>query len=345
MFGSPGRIANLIRHHCPWPAWMLLLGLAASPVLWAAQGSGQNTIRGKVAGPHGRGVEVKVQLQNQAGYVVDLTYSNSDGQFAFRAVHDGTYIVLVDDPSYRRAEVSARVIWTISPVADVYLPLEARDSHVQSSPRFDGGSSTVSVKELKAKFPKKAVKQYEKGNARMQRGDAPGAIAHYQKALEIAPRMYPVLNNLGNAYLQTGQMDQAEVAFRKALATDATSAEACINLGHLYYETRHNAEAEKFLLRGLEHDPQAALGYFFLGLTYVRLGKIQEARKNLEKSLIGGNPRVAQAHLILAELFMKAHEFAQARKQLETYLEIRPQDPQADHIRAVLSQLKAESNP
>jgi Tfp pilus assembly protein PilF len=98
-------------------------------------------------------------------------------------------------------------------------------------------------------------------------------------------------------------------------------------------------------LRGLEHDPQAILAYFFLGLTYARTGRPRAAEQNLEKALIGGNPRVAQAHLILAELFMKSREFSKARQHLEVYLKIRPEDPQADHIRAVLTQLKSEANP
>lgn len=345
MFGRPGSVPSLFRRVRSCQVWMVILCVALWPALSAGQGTGQNTIRGKVVGPDGRGVQIKVQLQNQAGYVVDMVYSDSDGQFVFRAVHDGTYIVLVDDPSYRRVEAPARVIWTVVPVADVYISLESRGSPVKSLPRFESGSRTVSVKELKARFPKKAVKEYEKGNMKLQRGDAHGAIPHYQKALALAPDMYPVLNNLGNAYLQTHRMDLAEAAFKRAMAADPGAADPLVNLGHLYYETRKYDQAEKFLLRGLDHDPQAALAYFFLGLTYVRVGKLRAAAQNLERALASGNPRVVQAHLILAELFIKSREFSKARQHLEIYLKIRPQDPQADHIRAVLTELKAEANP
>jgi tetratricopeptide (TPR) repeat protein len=341
----PGGVPRSVGLARSWPAWVLLINIAMCPALRAAQGAGSDTIRGKVVGPDGRGVEIRVQLQNQAGYVVDTTYSDSNGQFTFQAVHDGVYIVFADDPAYRRAEASAHVAWSVVPTADVYISLEARGSPVKSSPRFESGTSTVSVKELKAKFPKKAVKEYEKGNAKLQRGDAKGAIPHYEKALQLAPAMYPVLNNLGNAYLQTHRTDLAEATFKKAMAADPAAADPLVNLGHLYYETQKYDQAEKFLLRGLEHDPQATLAYFLLGLTEVRLRKFRAAEENLEKSLIGGNPRMAQAHLILAELFMRSREFSKARRHLETYLKIRPQDPQADHIRAILSQLKAESNP
>lgn len=322
----------------------LLLCLALWPGLLVAQQHRENIIRGKIVGPDGRGVEVLVNLQTEGGYVVSTVRSNGEGHFDFRDVHYGSYTVVVDDPSYRRAEAHAQIM-DLVPVAEVYITLQPRGPSVKNTPDFDSGSSTVSVKELKTKFPKKAVKEYEKGNENLQRGDAKDAVPHYEKALQIAPNMYPVLNNLGDAYLQTHRMDLAEATFEKALAADPGAAQPLVNLGHVYYETRKYDLAEKFLLRSLERDPQSSLALFFLGLTYAHTGKREAAIENLQKSLIGGNPRVAQAHLILAQLFMNSREYSKARQHLEAYLKLRPQDPQADHIRAVLKKLKTESNP
>jgi tetratricopeptide (TPR) repeat protein len=289
-------------------------------------------------------VEVRVQLQNEAGYVVDAVFSDSQGNFTFQAVHDGVYHVFVDDKRFRRTEVTAHVSWYVTPVQSVVIGLEPRGTPSKPAPPDAGAGPTISVKELRAKFPKKAVKEYEKGNSRMERGDAQGAIAHYEKALALAPEMHWVLNNLGNAYLQTNQVAKAEDAFRRAVAADPAAADPYLNLGHLLYETHRYSQAEQMLRQGLQRNPRAALGYFFLGLTDARTGKVRDAEENLQEALDQGDPRVVSAHLILAELYMKTQP-GKARHHLEEYLRIRPEDPQADRIRRALARLKGRTAP
>lgn len=307
-------------------------------------GSGPNIIRGKVTGPGGRPInEIEVRLQNQAGYVIDSTYTESTGEFIFRGVRDGIYHVIVVDDRYKRGEVSARVQQTVLSMDFVFISLEPRDESTSSPPAYADGSHAVSVKELKAKFPKEAVKQYEKGNSRMQHGDLEGAIEHLEKAVALAPEMYPAMNNLGTAYLQARQMDKAKAVFEKALAANPNSADSYVNLGHLYFETHQYSQAEKSLLRGLERNPGAALAYFFLGLTYEHMGKLPEAEMNLRKALDQNDPAVAMAHLVLANLFMRTDRQGKAREQLETFLRDRPNDPQADHVRQILARLKTQS--
>lgn len=322
----------------------MVLCAVTSPLFLLGQGSGQNSIRGKVTGPGGRPVEVKVQLQNESGYVVDTVYTDSNGEFVFRGVRDGVYHVFVDDDRYRRTEVSTHVAWTINPLAEAFITLEPRTRSTETAQSYANGSDTISVRELKAKFPKNAVKEYEKGIKKTERGDTNGAIANYEKAVALAPDMYPALNNLGNSYLQNGQFAQAEAVFLRALSADPQAAEPCINLGHLFYQRQRYDQAEKFLLQGLERSPQSALGHFLLGSTYARLGNLKSAESNLLEALQGDEPAMA-AHLELANLYLNTHRLRSAREQLEAFLKAQPQDPQADHIRQVLSRLNSELAP
>jgi tetratricopeptide (TPR) repeat protein len=314
-----------------------------SPACLWGQGTGTNTIHGKVAGPRGRPVEVKVQLQNQSGYVADTVYSDSEGGFTFQSVQDGVYHVIVDDPRYRRAEASARVAANLYPITDVFISLELRSGSSPTPPEHQGGPHTVSVQELRQKFPKKAVQEYEKGNKKLEHGDVAGAISHFEKAVALAPGMCPALNSLGNAYLETHRTADAEGAFRRAMSADPDAPDAYVNLGHAYYEMHKYDQAEDFLSRGLKRDPNAAVAYFFLGLTEMRTGKNNAGERDLKHALGLNDPGVVTAHLILANLYLETHRATQAREQLESFLKIRPQDPQAGHIREVLARLKAES--
>jgi tetratricopeptide (TPR) repeat protein len=328
--------------HALLASGMFVCAFLSPACLWG-QGTGVDTIRGKVAGPRGRPVGVKVQLQNEAGYVVDTVYCDAEGGFTFQAVHDGAYHVFVDDPRYQRSEASARVEATFYPIADVFIPLEARSASSSVAPEYSGGPHTVSVRELSQKFPKQALREYEKGNKNFERGDMKGAIAHFEKAVALAPQMVPALNNLGNAYLQTHRTADAEAVFRKAVTADPDAPDAYVNLGHAYYEMRKYDQAEDFLSRGLQRDPNAAVAYFFLGLTEMRTGKNNAGERDLKRALGLNDPGVVTAHLILANLYLETHRVTQAREQLESFLKSRPQDPQAGHIREVLARLKAES--
>jgi tetratricopeptide (TPR) repeat protein len=321
-----------------------LVGALTCPVSLRGQGSGVDTIRGKIAGPDGRPVAVQVQLQNQAGYVVDTVYTNPEGEFTFQAVYDGVYRVIVDDPRYRHAEASARVAANLYPTASVFVSLESRDKPPTTVAGDSGNPHVVSVRELKAKFPKQAVKQYERGNKQMANGDMEGAISCFKKALAIAPGMTPALNNLGTAYLQTHRMVEAGAMFRKAVEADPDAPDSYINLGHVYYELQKYDQAKVVLAEGLKRDPAAALAYFFLGLTAVRTGETRVGEADLQKALDLNDPRVVSAHLVLADLYLRAHRVSEARQQLQSFLKIRPQDPQAGHVREVLERLKAESN-
>lgn len=308
------------------------------------QGTGPDTIRGKVSGPDGRPVEVEVKLRTVARNVVNSAYTSSNGEFTFQAVADGVYYVSVESDLYQPAEVVTRVEWSANPWANVDIILAARPSQTpKAQSGYRHNSHTISIQELRAKFPRKAVKEYEKGNEQMKHGEREAAIRSYRKATALAPGLYPALNNLGNAYLEGKQMPEAEEVFRQALAADPEGAEPYINLGHLYYESRRYGEAEKFLLRGLDRSSDSALGYFFLGSTYARLGNLREAETNLKKALSLDDPRVAVAHLELANIYVRTNHQRHALEELEAFLKKRPQDPQAEQIRRTLARLKNQS--
>ena len=335
--GSPGIRPRLAR---------VVLGIGA--VLWAVswalplrgQGTGRDTIYGKVTGPDGRPVEIEVRLQEVTRTVVNSAYSDSNGEFAFQGVADGVYYVTVESDLYQPAEVQTHVEFSVSPQVHILVPLISRSPRTsQPQQGFGNSPHVVSLQELLAKFPKKAVKAYEKGNKQLQNGDREGAIRSYQRALALAPGMYPALNNLGNAHLQGREMGQAEAAFRQALALDPGDPEPYINLGHLFFETRRYPEAEDHLRKGLNLNPNSPLGLFFLGATCIRLGNWSAAEANLQKALAQNDPAVAVAHLELATLYLKTRRRENARRELEAFLKEQPQAPQAEQVRQMLVRL------
>ena len=340
MSDSPrGRISAACLACC-----LTALFVCAGNAVLLGVGNGTNTITGKVSGPGGKFLEnIEVRLQSESGIPADSVYTDEQGQFVFQGVRDGSFHVIVSDARYQPVDVLTHVNSQIDPLQHVFIALRLRDGSTSSTPPFSSGSQTVSVNELRKRYPEKAVKEYTRGNAKMSRGDLKAAIAAFEKAVALAPEMYPALGNLGNAYLKSGRLPDAESAFQRALKANPGSAESYVNLGHVYFEMHKYKEAAEALSRGVEQDPNNALGHFFLGMTDIRMGRTREAEKSLSRALALNEPEVADAHLALANLYLKTHRVPQAREQLEGFLRVRPQDAQANHVRDVLARLKAEA--
>jgi tetratricopeptide (TPR) repeat protein len=76
-----------------------------------------------------------------------------------------------------------------------------------------------------------------------------GAEEFYRRALEIAPRSTPLLNNLGNHYLASGNPKKAEEIFRRVVAIDPHHVNANLQLADRAVERKEGAEALACLRR------------------------------------------------------------------------------------------------
>jgi len=118
---------------------------------------------------------------------------------------------------------------------------------------------------------------YNLGLLRAQQGDWPGAIAHYQQALQVRPDLAPAWLGLGIAQMSAGDFPAAETALHRAIALAADPADGWLSLGNLYYLQERLGEARAALTRAgdrpaawlnwgnlclAENNPQEALGWF-----------------------------------------------------------------------------------
>ncbi len=325
-------------------AWVTLLicQVAAIPVF--PQNYPGGTIRGIVADPNGRPIRVEVRLQEVNQQVVMSAYSDSTtGQFSFTNLRDTAYHVVINAESFRPVDTEVVIRSLFQQAVQVTIHLEYRERNLNSSPAGLSGLEprTVDLKELRARYPKKALKAFDKGNHARDRGDLEQAVRHYQQALLEAPEFQPALTNLGSAYLQQHKLPEAEQAFKEAYRLEPTSAEACINLGHVYLETNRLAEAADFLRRAIERAPNSALAHFLMGMALAREGSFPAAEKNLKRAIDLDRAGMAMAYLVLANHYLKTGRWHEAGKNLQSYLSVRPEDPQASAIRQTLQRLQA----
>jgi len=74
--------------------------------------------------------------------------------------------------------------------------------------------------------------------------DAPGAIAHLTKSIEIYPSFVAAHNALGTAYLNQGDSQQAVEQFHRAIALDEHLPNSYLNLGCAQLAMKNYSDAE-----------------------------------------------------------------------------------------------------
>jgi protein O-mannosyl-transferase len=152
-------------------------------------------------------------------------------------------------------------------------------------------------------------------------GDAPGALAAYQNALEIDPDNAPAYNNTGNVYRQLDRSEEAVRAYERALQIWPEYVEAMVNLASLYSETGQLQAANVLFARALENGSQRGEIYNNMGTNYLRMGEYVRAEEVLQKALqlTGSAPRI---HYNLGGALEGLGHYARALASYEAALNI-----------------------
>lgn len=123
------------------------------------------------------------------------------------------------------------------------------------------------------------------------------AAATWQDVLERRPREVGVALDLAFCRDQLGEVDAAVAAARDALSWAPNQASALNFLGYLLADhNRELGQAERLVRQAVEQDPDNGAYIDSLGWVYYRLGRLDEARRELEKAalLTRGDPTVLE---------------------------------------------------
>ena len=129
------------------------------------------------------------------------------------------------------------------------------------------------------------IGQNDLGNALLQKGEVDGAIAHYQKAMQINPDYAEAHNNLSFALLQKGKVDEAIAQCRRALQINPDLAEAHNNLGYALLLKGKVDEAIAHFQKALQIKPDSVQPQGNLGSALLQKGDVDGAIAHYQKAL------------------------------------------------------------
>jgi tetratricopeptide (TPR) repeat protein len=120
------------------------------------------------------------------------------------------------------------------------------------------------------------------GSLLVNQADFDGAVAAYTRRIEANPNSSEAHRQLGEIYFLQGKNDEALTEFLAATWLDPHDARAHAAAGQVHVRLLDYAEAVVALQRALSLDGSLQEARYALGTSLVRLGKTEDARRELE---------------------------------------------------------------
>ena len=278
------------------------------------------------------------------GSPIGSSYCDDQGRFGFYNLVANSYRVSIDDDAYEPVSETADVNPDNSPTNFLQISLVSRaNAKKDPLPGRVAGSNPYLIDpvEYSRQFPKKTLKEFDKGVEADHHGKTDQAIQHYLKAIDYSPGFYPAHNNLGSDYLARQNFQAAQTQFEDALKANQNDGQAYFNLANVLLLTQHYSDAEREVDEGLKRRPDSAFGKFLQGSVYIRTGHPEVAEKSLQNAL-QLDPKMSQAHLQLVNLYLQLKRTPEAIGHLETYLKDFPDSPFSAKARDLLKRLQSD---
>lgn len=316
----------------------------------SATGNGGNHIvQGKIFFPSGRRAEGTIEIKLQSLITSEITvFADSSGSFTFAALAPGNYTLVVNAGD--QYEIAREAVMIDSDLrmsrSGVALNSGTRRYTVMVTLKAKGASKTSAkgsvVNASLAEVPESARELYQKALDLIKTGDSAGAVENLRTAVSLYPKFPLALNELGVQYLKLGQAAKAIEPLRAAsrLSPDAFSPK--LNLGIALLDTKQFAEAETQLRDALKI-ANTPIAHMYLGLTLISTKRFDEAQHELETAIATGGENLGQAHKYLGSLYWQKRDYRRAIVELEAYLRLTPNAPDAEKLREHIKDMRAKS--
>ena len=328
----------------------IILGLLLFPLGVNAQGSGKSTvgnggihtIQGYIFFPSGRRAEGNIIVKLQSYDSGELqVIPDSSGAFSFTNLSPGNYTVVTiagDDYEVAREGVYIDTDLNLSRMGARVPPTTRRYTvmvHLQL--KMKAGNKPAVLNAALAAVPDKARQLYEKA---LKQDDPSKAADSLKEAVALYPNFPIALNELGVQYLKLQQANKAIEVLSEACKQDPEAFASRLNLGIALLEAKRFSEAETQLREAVKRNPAAATAHMYLGIACLRLSKFDEAEKELQVATQANASQLGMANYYLGGLYWRKHDYPRAVEQLEKYLQLTPNAPDAERVRSTIRDLR-----
>ena len=168
---------------------------------------------------------------------------------------------------------------------------------------------------------KEATEQYNRGLESHRKGDVPGAIAAYTRAIELDRKYADAYNNRGVAYMTQQDYTAAAADFTSSLEL-SPSDEAYNNRGSIYFSQKKTEEAIADFTAGIKLKASVE-AYANRGVAYQQTNRDALALADYERA-IELNPKFGRAYVLRGLVLLKTGQDAAAQKDFDKGFQLDP---------------------
>jgi tetratricopeptide (TPR) repeat protein len=218
-------------------------------------------------------------------------------------------------------------------------PPFAESSGSRFAPKGENSENAfVSAAELA--IPSRARKEFDKGNAALQKHDFEEARHHFEKAIDLYPSFPSAYNNLGVVFARLGQPDSERDALQTALQLNDHFELAYLNWGRMDIASSNFTDAETMLKKASSLNSSDAVALILLAYAELEKGNPQEVLATREKAHALAKPH-AFVHRLAARAYEQQNQFDRAIAELKLSLQEEPTGSRADAARRELQMVQA----
>jgi Tfp pilus assembly protein PilF len=336
--------------------WLTLLLCSILPATIMAQSGrdqtgtgGTHLIQGKIYFPSGRRAEGSIQVKLSTYGTGEIsTFADASGSFIFSSLSPGNYTITVnagDEYEIARDNVTIDSDLNLSRMG---IPMNSGTKRytvmitLQIKPSTETRTKASVINAALAEVPDAARNLYQKALEFDRNSENQKAIENLKVALSLYPKFPLALNELGVQYLKTGQANKAVDPLKSAAGLSPDAFTPKLNLGIALLETQQYQEAEAQLREALKIT-STPTAHMYLGLTLAHLRNDLEAEKEFKAAISSSNDQLSIAHYYLGGLYWQTRQYNRAAEELETYLRLAPNAPDAERVRGTIKELRAKS--
>jgi Tfp pilus assembly protein PilF len=335
---------------CLLSAALLLVSYASA----RAQGTdmmgngGKHSIRGRIYFPSGRRSDMGLKIKLVSTGFGDVTvFSDPNGSFGFQSLRPGSYYVVVeggDNYETVREQVvieSDNSMSRGSGVPSVPRPYTVQIYLQPKSSRAPAAKPGILNAAL-AGVPKPAVELYEKATESARAGQDNKAVEQLKAALAIHPNFALALSEMGVLYMKLKEPKKAAETLREALKLAPDDYATILTYAVALNDSQQFAEAETQFRKATQKNATAPLPHYYLGIILIRRKEFEEAERELKMAIEVGGDEVPYAHRWLGGLYWNKQAYKQAADELEKYLKLMPDAPDAQRLRASIKEFRSK---
>jgi tetratricopeptide (TPR) repeat protein len=274
--------------------------------------------------------DVRVELNDVNGAVINSAYTNSSGHFEFSRLSPGTYTVVATAGLQQSSE---RV--------DATNFSNTVSLRIQGSGKPADGVEGNSISIAQYKVPAKAREAYRKAHEAVEKGKLDDANKHLSKALELCPNYADALTLRGVLELNRSDSQAAIADLDRAIKADGNYAMAYMVMGSALNMESKFDEAIRSLQRGQSLAPNYWQGYFEMGKSYIGKADYPAALRQLERAESLAPADYPLISLLRAHAFLALKQFPEAMSALQTYLQKDPQGINSAQAHKMMEQAQA----